>query len=193
MLKPHSWPRISLGSSNPNTYISLYTSLLPNRPFTTTPILPAKPLPPRLKINDADLTISYLKGTGPGGQKINKTNSAVQIIHAPSGIVVKCQATRSRSQNEKIARSLLADKVEAQEKGDQSRVALKAEAARKKKASKVKKARRKYRDLDLEKGGEEGASGDLEGEEVDVEGEDGDVNVEERKAENGSSEKGLST
>jgi hypothetical protein len=87
----------------------------------------------------------------------------------------------------------LADKVEAQEKGDQSRVALKAEAARKKKASKVKKARRKYRDLDLEKGGEEGASGDLEGEEVDVEGEDGDVNVEERKAENGSSEKGLST
>jgi protein subunit release factor B len=104
---------------------------------------------------------------------------------------VKCQATRSRSQNEKIARSLLADKVEVQEKGDQSRVALKAEAARRKKASKVKKARRKYRDL--EKGGEEGLSGDLEGEEVDVEVEDGDVNVEERKAENGSSEKGRST
>ncbi|GLI80919.1 hypothetical protein PoHVEF18_009285 [Penicillium ochrochloron] len=186
MLRPHAWPRIWPRSPYPNTYTTLYPSVLPHRPFTTTPILPAKPLPPRLKINDADLTISYLKGTGPGGQKINKTNSAVQIIHAPSGIVVKCQATRSRSQNEKIARSLLADKVEVQEKGDQSRVALKAEAARKKKASKVKKARRKYRDL--EKGGEEGLSGDLEGEV-----EDGDVNVEERKAENGSSEKGRST
>lgn len=107
--------------------------------------------------------------------------------------MVKCQATRSRSQNEKIARSLLADKVEAQVKGDQSRVALKAEAARKKKASKAKKARRKYRDL--EKGGEEGASGDLEGEkvELEVEVEDGEVNVEERKPENGSSQNGRST
>ncbi|KAF3400002.1 hypothetical protein F1880_008259, partial [Penicillium rolfsii] len=185
MLRPHLWPRILQGFPIPYTCASLYTSLRSHRPFTTTPILPAKPLPPRLKINDADLTISYLKGTGPGGQKINKTNSAVQIIHAPSGIVVKCQATRSRSQNEKIARSLLADKVEAQEKGDQSRVALKAEAARKKKASKVKKARRKYRDL--EKGADEGSSGDLEEEAMEVEVEDG------RTPENGSSDKRPST
>lgn len=69
---------------------------------------------------------------------------------------MKCQATRSRSQNEKIARSLLADKVEAQEKGDQSRVAIKAEAARKKKASKSKKTRRKYRGLE-EKESQNGA------------------------------------
>ncbi|BCR88959.1 peptide chain release factor family protein [Aspergillus chevalieri] len=107
-----------------------------------------KPLPPRLKISDADLTISYLKGTGPGGQKINKTNSAVQIIHKPTGIVVKSQATRSRSQNEKIARQLLADRVEELEKGDQSRTAIKAERAKKKKASKLKKTRRKYRELE---------------------------------------------
>lgn len=79
--------------------------------------------------------------------------------------------------------------MEAQEKGDQSRVALKAEAARKKKASKVKKARRKYRDL--ENGAEEEASGDLEGEDVEVENED--MDAEERKPGNGSSEKGLST
>lgn len=76
----------------------------------------------------------------------NKTNSAVQIIHKPSGVVVKCQATRSQSQNEKIARQLLADKVEAREKGEDSRAAMKAEAARKKKASKMKKSKRKYRD-----------------------------------------------
>lgn len=105
----------------------------------------------------------------------NKTNSAVQIIHKPSGVVVKCQATRSRSQNEKIARQLLADKVEAREKGDQSRVALKSEAARKKKASKVKKAKRKYRALgkgeedgdgmveDGHEGGEEGVVGEEDG------------------------------
>lgn len=96
----------------------------------------------------------------------NKTNSAVQIIHKPSGIVVKCQATRSRSQNEKYARQLLADKVEAREKGDSSRIALKAEAARKKKASKVKKARRKYRSLEEEEGEIEGLSEEVEGNEV---------------------------
>lgn len=46
------------------------STLTPSRTFTQTPSLPAKPLPARLKINDADLTVSYLKGTGPGGQKI---------------------------------------------------------------------------------------------------------------------------
>lgn len=47
-------------------------SRLPNpvRFFSQTPIAPSKPLPPRIKINDADISISYLKGTGPGGQKI---------------------------------------------------------------------------------------------------------------------------
>ncbi|KAJ5302245.1 hypothetical protein PENANT_c008G04746 [Penicillium antarcticum] len=124
--------------------------------FSQSQITPAKALPPRLKINDADLTISYLKGTGPGGQKINKTNSACQISHKPSGVVIKCQATRSRAQNEKIARSLLADRVEAKLKGDQSRVAIKAEAARRKKASKMKKTRRKYRELEGREVGEDG-------------------------------------
>ncbi|PLB49429.1 hypothetical protein P170DRAFT_437006 [Aspergillus steynii IBT 23096] len=120
----------------------------PIRPFSLSAFsLGSKPLPSRLKIEDADLTVSYLKGSGPGGQKINKTNSAVQLIHKPTGIVVKSQATRSRSQNEKIARQLLADRVEQLQSGDQSRLSLKAEQARKKKASKVKKARRKYREL----------------------------------------------
>ena len=49
----------------------------------------------------------------------NKTNSAVQLIHKPTGIVVKSQATRSRSQNQKIAKEILAAKVEALERGDQ--------------------------------------------------------------------------
>ncbi|KAJ5203920.1 peptide chain release factor-like protein [Penicillium cinerascens] len=155
--------------------IPLFT-LAPSRTFTHTPSLPAKPLPARLKIDDADLTVSYLKGTGPGGQKINKTNSACQIIHKPSGIVIKCQATRSRSQNEKIARSLLADRVEAREKGDQSRVALKAEAVRKKKASKVKKAKRKYRALEK---GEEGDERETEEVKERVPGEDNKEGVKE--------------
>ena len=77
----------------------------------------------------------------------NKTSSAVQLKHIPTGMTIKSQATRSRSQNRKIARRLLAEKIEAVEKGPESRTALKAEIKRKKKASKTKKARRKYKNL----------------------------------------------
>ena len=85
----------------------------------------------------------------------NKTSSAVQLKHLPSGIVVKSQATRSRSQNRKIARRLLSEKLEVIEKGDQSRTAIKAEAVKKKKASKDKKSRRKYRALEAQRNGED--------------------------------------
>ncbi|KAL8721799.1 MAG: hypothetical protein Q9225_001599 [Loekoesia sp. 1 TL-2023] len=105
----------------------------------------AAQLPPRLVIPEEDIEESFLKGSGPGGQKINKTSSAVQLKHLPTGMVVKSQATRSRSQNRSIARRLLAEKLEEAEKGSESRAALKLEIKRKKKASKVKKARRKYR------------------------------------------------
>ncbi|KAL4872061.1 RF-1 domain-containing protein [Aspergillus spectabilis] len=139
--------RLLIPRTNPITP-SLRSSPISKRTLSASQLLSDKPLPPRLKLDDADITIAYLKGTGPGGQKINKTNSAVQLIHHPTGIVVKSQATRSRYQNEKYARQILADKVEQALKGDQSRVALKAERERKKKASRVKKTRRKYRELD---------------------------------------------
>jgi len=110
-----------------------------------------KPLPPRQVITEGEITESFLRGTGPGGQKINKTSSAVQLKHLPTGIVVKCQGTRSREQNRKDARRLLGEKLEEIEKGDQSRTAIKAERARTKKASASKKTKRKYRKLDEEK------------------------------------------
>ncbi|KAG9719516.1 hypothetical protein KCU59_g18006, partial [Aureobasidium melanogenum] len=74
----------------------------PRALFTTTTTLSQKPLPPRPTILESDITEAFLKGTGPGGQKINKTSSAVQLKHLPTGLVIKCQETRSRSQNRKI-------------------------------------------------------------------------------------------
>ena len=84
---------------------------------------------------------------------------------------MKAQATRSRSQNEKIARQLLAEKVEVLLKGDQSRAAIKAERARKKKASKTKKSHRKYRDVDARKQEDDGEEHD-----EDVEDSNGSAN-----------------
>jgi len=78
----------------------------------------------------------------------NKTSSAVQLKHVPTGIVVKCQATRSRSQNRKTARTLLAEKLEHMEKGSESRIALRIDERAKKAANRRKKAKRKYGRLD---------------------------------------------
>ncbi|KHN95815.1 peptidyl-tRNA hydrolase domain protein [Metarhizium album ARSEF 1941] len=127
----------------------LPTACLLTARLSTLPALRSKPLPPRPRPPpDADIQESFLKGSGPGGQKINKTNSAVQLKHIPTGIVVKSQATRSRSQNRKHARELLAQKLDDLLHGDQSRSSIVGEVRRKKAASAAKKSRRKYRKLD---------------------------------------------
>lgn len=78
----------------------------------------------------------------------NKTSSAVQLRHIPTGIVLKVQATRSRSQNRKIARDMLAERVELLEKGAESRVAIVGNVKAKRKSSASKKSKRKYKALD---------------------------------------------
>jgi len=75
----------------------------------------------------------------------------VQLKHIPTGLVLKVQATRSRQQNRKIARQMLAERVEAIHKGTESRVAVVAEQKKKKKSSASKKSKRKYRALEDEK------------------------------------------
>ncbi|MCJ1406390.1 hypothetical protein MMC19_000455 [Ptychographa xylographoides] len=145
-------------------------------------------MPPRPTVSEHDLTESFLKGSGPGGQKINKTSSAVQLKHLPTGLVIKSQATRSRSQNRKIARTLLAEKLEVLEKGDESRVSRKAAVKRKKKASAAKKTRRKYRALeggqDAEGAKEEEGAVDDEEQEQEQEQKDG-VSIEAKRKEEG--------
>ncbi|CAL9732909.1 hypothetical protein MOUN0_O09054 [Monosporozyma unispora] len=78
-------------------------------------------LPPRPKFTkelEAEVEESFLHGgRGPGGQKINKCNSKVQLKHIPTGTVVSCQETRSRSQNRIIAREKLALELEKQRHG----------------------------------------------------------------------------
>jgi hypothetical protein len=126
------------------------------RLFTTSSALPAKNLPPRRIIPESEFTEKFLHGSGPGGQKINKTSSAVQLKHLPTGIVVKYQDTRSRSLNRKNARRILQDKLEELEMGEHSRTNVKAREKSKKKASSTKKKRRKYKALEGGKAGEEG-------------------------------------
>ncbi|KAG5915473.1 hypothetical protein E4U61_004592 [Claviceps capensis] len=130
-----------------------------SRAFSSTPPTSAKSLPPRPKPPpESEIEEAFLKGSGPGGQKINKTSSAVQLKHIPTGIVVKSQATRSRDQNRKIAREILAQKVDDFRNGDQSRAAIVGEIKRKKIENARRKSRRKYRKLEQEKAGKESGS-----------------------------------
>ncbi|KAI9683108.1 MAG: hypothetical protein M1829_005899 [Trizodia sp. TS-e1964] len=121
------------------------------RGFSASALAALKQMPPRPSVHESEITEAFLKGSGPGGQKINKTASAVQLKHLPTGLVVKSQATRSRTQNRKIARLILAEKLETLEKGNESRVAIKGNVQKKRKASKTKKAKRKYKGLAVDR------------------------------------------
>ena len=66
----------------------------------------------RLGIREDDLEENFVRGTGPGGQKINKTSSTVQLRHVPSGIEVRCQRERQQSANRYWARWELCEQME---------------------------------------------------------------------------------
>lgn len=112
------------------------------------------PLPPKPTVAESDITETFLKGSGPGGQKINKTSSAVQLKHLPTGLVVKSQETRSRSQNRKIARKVLAEKLDWLENGKESREWIKGEKERLRKERARRRGKRKYGRKDEDTGGE---------------------------------------
>lgn len=75
-------------------------------------------------INPADLTVQTFRSSGAGGQHINKTESAVRIIHNPTGTVVECQEERSQRQNkEKALKRLYAILYEAEKNAQESAIA----------------------------------------------------------------------
>ena len=92
-----------------------------------------------LDINEADLIEKFILGSGSGGQKINKTASAVYLKHAPTGIEVKCQARRSREHNRYEARKRLCEKIIEQNQHAQS---LRQQTAEKIRRQKQRRSRR---------------------------------------------------
>jgi len=65
----------------------------------------------QIKINPQDIKMDFYKASGPGGQYVNKRQTAVRITHLPSGIVVNCQTSRNLEENKKSALRILEAKL----------------------------------------------------------------------------------
>ena len=103
----------------------------------------------QLGIREDDIVESFIRGSGSGGQKVNKTSSCVQLLHKPSGIEVKCQRERSQAMNRFFARRELCDRIEERVKGIQSAKQQEHEKTRRQKRRRSR--RQKARMLDDKK------------------------------------------
>ena len=96
-----------------------------------------------LGVVESDLKESFIRSSGPGGQKINKSSSCVYLIHIPTGLSVKCQRERSQSLNRFLARRLLLDKIEKRQTGFIAEQKDKLEKIRRQKRKRSKRAKEK--------------------------------------------------
>jgi protein subunit release factor B len=86
-----------------------------------------------LGLREQDLEEKFIRSSGPGGQRVNKTSSCVYLRHGPTGLEVKMQQERQQRLNRYYARKRLCEMLEQERLGDKSPAALKAEKIRRQK------------------------------------------------------------
>jgi len=79
--------------------------------FSAIEVLPEVDDDIAVDVREEDLDVQFMRASGPGGQKVNKTSSAVRMTHRPTGIVVACQIERSQHRNRALALQLLKAKL----------------------------------------------------------------------------------
>jgi len=97
----------------------------------------------QLGINESDIIERFVRSSGAGGQKVNKTSTCVYIKHIPSGIEVKCQKERSQALNRFLARRILADKIEKIQLGRKSEETKRIAKIKRQKRKRSKRAKEK--------------------------------------------------
>ena len=97
----------------------------------------------RLGINESDIIERFIRSSGAGGQKVNKTSTCVYLKHIPSGIEVKCQKERSQALNRFLARRILTDKIEQVQLGEKSKEEQRIAKIKRQKRKRSKRAKEK--------------------------------------------------
>jgi peptide chain release factor len=100
----------------------------------------------RMRLNEIaedDLEEQFVRGSGPGGQKINKTSICVILKHIPTGTEVRCQQSRSQALNRYYARLELCDRVEEKREGVLAAKQQKIEKERRRKRKRGKRQKEK--------------------------------------------------
>ena len=105
-----------------------------------------------LGISEADIEEHFIRGSGKGGQKVNKTSSCVQLVHRPSSIEIRCQQTRSQADNRYWARRELCDRIEEKMLGEKSARQQAAEKIRRQKRRRSRRAKAKMLDAKTKQG-----------------------------------------
>ena len=96
-----------------------------------------------LGVAEDEFEESFIRSSGPGGQKVNKSSTCVYLVHIPTGLAVKCQRERSQSLNRFLAKRLLLDKIERQQKGFIAKEKEKIEKIRRQKRKRTQRAKEK--------------------------------------------------
>ena len=97
-----------------------------------------------LGVREEDIEEKFIRSSGSGGQKVNKTSTCVYLRHIPTGIEVKCMKERSQSLNRFLARRELVEKI-SKVSGQITSEDIKMGKIRRQKAKRKKRARLKYR------------------------------------------------